>query len=263
VRPRAGGRKRDPVAIARAAAFVDRVLVPYHRVRVTGLERIPDGPALFVANHSGGFYSGDTYLFGAAVLRARGLAHVPYALAHDLVVGFGPLARWLVPLGAVRADTATAAALLAGGAKVLAYPGGDADGARAFRDRNRIRFDGATGYARLALACDVPVVPVVAAGAHSTAVVLADGAAVARLLRTRRWLRLRRWPLLLSVPWGLTFLPSVPYLPLPARITIEVGDPIRFDPSGPAAARDPDHVRACADRVEAVMQATLDRLTAR
>lgn len=254
---------RDPAAIARAAAVVDRVLVPYHRARVTGLDRIPDGPALYVGNHNGGFYSGDTYLFGAAVHRHRGVAHVPYAMAHDLVVAFPPLARVLVPLGAVRADPATAAALLAAGHKVLTYPGGDADGARAFRDRNRLRFDGATGFARLALACGVPVVPVVAAGAHGTAVVLADGRRLAGLLRTQRWLRLRRWPLMLSVPWGLTLLPSVPYLPLPARITIEIGDPIRFDPCGPGAAADRAHVQACAGMVEAVMQATLDRLTAR
>ncbi len=252
---------RDAAAVARAARRVRRWMVPYHRATVRGLDRIPAGPALYVANHNGGFYTGDSYLFGAAVFRARGLADTPWAMTHDL--GVRMLGRWLGPLGAVPADPATAAALLARGDKVLVYPGGDADGARSWFDRHRTTFDGRTGFARVAIACGAPIVPVAAAGAHSTAGVLHDGAAVARLLRTRRWLRLSRWPLMLSIPWGITFLPSVPYLPLPARITIAVGDPIHFDRSGPAAAADEAYVRACAGRAETAVQHLLDDLTAR
>jgi 1-acyl-sn-glycerol-3-phosphate acyltransferase len=251
--------RRDPAAIARAARRVQRLLVPYHRARVLGLDHIPAGAALYVGNHNGGFYTGDTYLFGAAVFRARGLADTPWAMTHDL--GIALLGRWLRPLGAVPADPATAAGLLRRGDKVLVYPGGDADGARPWTRRHTVTFDGRTGFARLAVACGVPVVPVAAAGAHSTAVVVHDGAAVARLLRTRRWLRLSRWPLMLSLPWGLTFLPAVPYLPLPARITIAVGRPLRFDRSGPTAADDEAYVRACAARVETAVQGLLDGMT--
>ncbi len=251
-------QRRDPAAIARAARRVRRLLVPYHRARVHGLEHIPSGAALYVGNHNGGFYTGDTYLFGAAVFHARGLADTPWTMTHDL--GIALLGRWLRPLGAVPADPATAAALLARGDKVLAYPGGDADGARAWSDRHRVIFDGRVGHARLAVACGVPVIPVAAAGAHNTAVVLYDGAAVARLLRTRRWLRLTRWPLMLSLPWGLSFAPAVPYLPLPARITIAVGTPLHFDRHGPDAAADDAYVRACAGRVQAALQALLDDL---
>ncbi|MCM0677949.1 1-acyl-sn-glycerol-3-phosphate acyltransferase [Micromonospora phytophila] len=247
--------QRDPVAIARAARRIERLLVPYHRARVLGVDRIPPGPAIYVGNHNGGFYTGDTYLFGAAVFRARGLADTPWTMTHEL--GIALLGRWLRPLGAVSADPATAAALLARGDKVLAYPGGDADGARSWTERRRVVFDGRVGHARLAVACGVPVIPVAAAGAHNTAIVLYDGAAVARLLRTRRWLRLTRWPLLLSMPWGLTFLPAVPHLPFPARITIAVGEPLRFDRSGPAAAADSGYVTACARQAEAAVQALL------
>lgn len=254
---------RDPEAIARAARRVRRYLVPYHRARVLGLERIPPGPALYVANHNGGFYTGDTYLFGAAVHAARGLADTPWAMTHDL--GVRLLGRRLGPLGAVPARPDTAAALLARGDKVLVYPGSDADGARSWRRRHQVTFDGRTGFARIAVACGVPVVPVAAHGAHGTALVLWDGAPVARLLRTQRWLRLSRWPLLLSLPWGLTFLPSVPYLPLPVRITIAVGEPIRFPRVGAEAAADDAYVRDCAERTRLAVQALLDelRLTAR
>lgn len=251
--------RRDPAAIARAARRVQRLLVPYHRAAVHGIDRVPPGPALFVANHNGGFYTGDTYLFGAAVFQARGLADTPWAMTHDL--GFRLLGRWLGPLGAVPADPATAGALLARGDKVLTYPGGDADGARPWTRRHRVTLDGRTGFARLAIRHGVPVIPVAAAGAHNTAMVLYDGAAVARLLRTRHWLKLSRWPLMLSLPWGVTFAPSVPYLPLPARITITIGDPLRFDRNGPAAADDDEYVRACAAQTQAALQTLLDGLT--
>jgi 1-acyl-sn-glycerol-3-phosphate acyltransferase len=245
--------------MVRAADRVQRYLVRYHRSQVHGFEHIPPGAALYVGNHNGGFCTVDTYLFGAAVLRARGLADTPWVLTHDL--GIKLLGRWLCPLGAVNADPVTAGVLLSRGDKVLVYPGGDADGARRWADRNTVIFDGHTGFARLAVACGVPVVPVAAAGAHGTAIVVSDGAAVARLLRTRRWLRLVRWPLMLSLPWGLTFLPAVPYLPLPARITIAIGQPLRFDRSGPAAAADDAYVRDCAARTEAAVQLLLDDLT--
>jgi 1-acyl-sn-glycerol-3-phosphate acyltransferase len=235
---------------------VQRWLVPYHRARVLGIENIPAGPALYVGNHSGGFYTGDSYLFGAAVFAARGLVDTPWVMTHDL--GMALLGRWLGPLGAVPADPGTAAALLARGDKVLAYPGADADGARRWGHRHRVLFDGRTGHARVAVECGVPVIPVAAVGAHSTAVVLWDGAPVARLLRTRRWLRLSRWPLMVSLPWGLTFLPSVPYLPLPVRITIAVGAPLRFARSGPEAAADDAYVAECARQVEQAVQELLD-----
>ncbi|MGN9809371.1 1-acyl-sn-glycerol-3-phosphate acyltransferase [Micromonospora sp. BQ11] len=233
--------------------------MPYHRAEVHGLENIPPGAALYVGNHNGGFYTGDTYLFGAAVYEERGLVDTPWVMTHDL--GVALLGRWLRPLGAVPADPRTAAALLNGGDKVLTYPGGDCDGARSWRDRRRVVFEGRTGHARLAVACGAPVVPVAAAGAHNTAIVLYDGAAVARRLRAPRWLRLHRWPLLLSLPWGLTFLPAVPYLPLPVRITIAVGPPLRFDRSGPEAAADDAYVRACAAEVATAVQTLLDDLT--
>jgi 1-acyl-sn-glycerol-3-phosphate acyltransferase len=235
-------------------------MVPYHRARVLGVEHLPDGGCLLVGNHNGGFYTGDSYLLGAALYRDRGLAGTPWVMTHDL--GVRLLGRWLGPLGAVPADPAAAAGLLRRGEPVLVYPGADADGARSWRQRHRVTFDGRVGFARLAVELGVPIVPVAAAGAHGTAVVLWDGAPVARLLRTRRWLRLSRWPLLLSLPWGLTFLPSVPYLPLPARITIALGPPLHPERVGKAAADDDAYVKVVAQRVEAAVQALLDELVA-
>lgn len=82
---------------------------------------------------------------------------------------------------------------------------------------------------------------------------------LARRLGTHRWFWTRVWPLFLSVPWGLALGPWMFFVPIPSRIRVEVMAPIRFDRTGDEAAADEAYVRACADRVEAAMQDTLER----
>ncbi len=250
---------RDPATLARAADWVRRVLKPWHRAEVRGLERIPEGAALYVGNHSGGPYSGDTFIFCAEALAAHGLSAVPYALAHEVFLRAPGLRQLLSPLGAVRASHDNALRVFRGGGKVLVYPGGELDSLRPFRQRDRVVFGERRGYIRLALRAGVPIVPVVAAGAHATLVVLDDMRWLARALGTDRWLRLKALPIALSVPWGLTIGYVPPYLPLPSRMLIEVLEPIRFDESA-EAADDESVVVACDARVRELMQATLTRL---
>ncbi len=253
---------RDPKRIDFAIKWIERTLVPWHRAEVTGVERIPAGKGLYVGNHSAGSMLLDTYLAGWAIYRRRGIEDIPYALAHDLILDL-PIARQLMrPVGAVRANHENAARLFADGHKLIVYPGGEAETFRKFSDRNRILFGGRTGYVRLALRHGVPIIPVVGQGAHASFMVLHDMPGVARALRLDRLLRVKTWPLTLSLPWGLTLGPPLFFLPFPVKIRVEFLEPILFDRSGEAAARDEAYVRACADRVEAEMQAALTRLAA-
>ncbi len=244
--------QREPAFVARCAGLVRRVHTRWHRGEVRGLEHIPPGPALYVGNHSGGLWTPDTFIFAQAVHDARGIEDVPYGLAHDLGVDVPPLNRLLVPLGAVRAVPGNAERLLAAGHKVLVYPGGDEDALRPFRQRGRVVFGGRRGFARLALKAGVPIVPVVAAGAHSGFIILDDGRRLARLLRADRWARLKVFPIILCAPWGLALGPAVLYVPFPSKVLVEVLPPI-----APEGTSD-----ELAGRVEATMQATLDRLEA-
>ena len=180
--------ERDEPLLARLAEVADKLFRPYFRADVRGLERIPRGAALFVGNHNAGLLAPEAFLlFGA--LRHRALSDVPYALTGDLLVAVPALERAAAKLGLVRARPEVALRLLAGDAKVLVYPGGDVESMRPYADRDRIVFGGRRGYIRLALRAGVPIVPVVAAGAHSTFIVLSDGR---RLLRRRVRARLRR-----------------------------------------------------------------------
>ncbi|MBI4954380.1 MAG: acyltransferase family protein [Myxococcales bacterium] len=251
---------RDEGLIAAAVGFVEQTLGRYHRAEVRGVERIPPGAALYVGNHNSYTYTPDTYLFAAAAYRKHGIEAVPFGLAHEVIFSFPVVNQFLAPLGAVRASHQNGERLLGSGRKVLVYPGGDLDALRPYRHRNRIVFGGRRGYVRLALRAGVPIVPVVAAGAHATLLVLDDLRPLARAIGAERYLRTKVWPLSLSFPWGLTLGPPPPWLPYPARILMEVLPPVRFERTGPAAAADEAWVARCADAVERAMQAALTRL---
>ncbi len=250
---------RDDDLLARTVERIAPALDFWFQPEVRGLERVPDGPALLVSNHSGGSMSPDSFVLGVALYRARGIAAVPYWLAHDMVVGL-PLFRQFVPLGVVRASSTMAHAVFEAGRKVLVYPGGEQDTLRPWSQRDRINFAGRTGYVRLALRDRVPIVPVVVAGSHEVFVVLRGGERFSRWLATDKLFRVKTWPVTLSFPWGVTPGPPPLYLPFPVRMLIELLDPIEFERTGPEAAEDEAWVRECDRRVRAEMQRALSRL---
>jgi len=253
---------RDPDRVDRWCRAIRGPATTYFRYELRGAEHIPDGPVLYVGNHSGGILTPDTFLLCAELYAHRGIDAMPYGLGHEVAITAPIAHQVVVPLGAVRASHENAHRLFTAGHKVMVYPGGDLDNQRPFRHRHRIVFGGRSGYIRLALREGVPIVPITTAGGHSTFVIVDDLRWLARLSGARRFLRSKVWPLTWSIPWGLTLGPVPLYVPLPSRILAEIGDPIRFERTGPQAAKDDDYVRRCDERVRSLMQTTLDALAA-
>jgi hypothetical protein len=104
----------------------------------------------------------------------------------------------------------------------------------------------------------VPVVPVVGHGGHETTFVLTRGERFAKLLSAQT-VRMDGAPIMFQVPWGLS-LPALPGVPLPARITVQVCEPLDWTRFGPNAVDDPDALEACYEEITNVMQSTLDAL---
>ncbi len=251
---------RDPEVLQRFADTAGPILDAWFRPEVRGLGNIPQGAALYVCNHSGGFLTPDTWILAVSLVRQRGIEDVPYALAHQVVIEAPGTNQMLTAMGALAANPENAHRVFEAGYKVLVYPGGDLDAFRPSRDRNRVVFGPRRGYIRLALREGVPIIPVISAGAHDGWWVLSDGRWLSRLLRTHRFLRTDVLPITVSLPWGLT-VGAPPYLPLPVSVCLEVLSPIAFERSGEEAARDADYVERCHERVLDAMQISLDRLT--
>lgn len=251
--------RRDPATIDRFLGALEGPLEAWFRPVVRGFERLPAGPALVVANHNGGILMPDVFVLSCAWRRARGTDDLPYALGHDRAMKLPHLGPFLEALGGLRATPDAAHEVFRAGHKVLAFPGGDVECFRPFRERNQIVFGPRRGYVRLAIKEGVPICPVVTAGGHSTFVVLDDGRKLASMLGLKK-LRVNVCPTVLSVPWGLTVGFPPPYVPLPTRMWTEVLEPIHFTRAGEEAAADDAFVEACHAQVVGRMQAALDRL---
>ncbi len=230
----------------------------YFDAEVRGFENIPEGPVMLVANHSGGMMTPDTSAFMAHWYRERGLDAPLVGLAFDAAFGIPGFRTVLRRLGLVPARRANAARALGQGAAVLVYPGGAHEVFRPWSMRNRIDFGGHKGFVSLALQLGVPVVPVVGHGGHETFVVLARGDRVGRSLGLDK-VRVNVCPLVFQLPWGIS-PPAAPNLPLPAKITIQVGEPLDWAKYGSEAAQDPDRVDRCYDEITGRMQAILTEL---
>lgn len=236
------------------------MLARYHRLTVRGLDRIPHGPAIFVGNHNGGLSPIDG-LFLIHYYRKLGFDEPIYTLAHDILFRIPKIARVLNSIGILPASRETARAVLEAGHKLLVFPGGDIENLRPFSQRRRVVLGGRRGFARLALREGVPIIPVVNAGGHETLVVLAQGRRLAKAIGADRFARVHSLPLIFALPWGFLFGPmaALPYLPLPAKVTVQVGQPIE-----PAAWEDMGHPDTLADelylQVEQTMQYMLSEL---
>ena len=199
----------------------------YFRAEVTGFERVPEeGPVLFVGNHSGGNMTPDSMVFMLAFNTYFGVDRPVYALAHSLVTSWPVIGKLAGKWGIVTAGPEMARAVLDEGHSVLVYPGGDVDTHRPWSARHEIRFDGRRGFLRLAKETGVPIVPVVAVGGQDTYLPLSDGRRLAEILQLDKRARLKVLPISLALPWGLNVGDFLGHVPLPAKIRLEVLEPI-------------------------------------
>jgi 1-acyl-sn-glycerol-3-phosphate acyltransferase len=256
--PRADLDDRDPDFIRERLPLMWLLATFWFRGEVRGLGNIPEsGPVLLVGNHSGGNMTPDTIVFALAFNTYFGVERAFYQLAHNLVLSMPGLGQ-LRKFGTVAASPQNARKALDAGAALLVYPGGDYEVHRPTWQRNRVDFGGRTGFIRLALERDIPIVPVVSIGGQETALFLSRGEGLARLLALDRMFRLKVLPLSLALPWGLNVGDMLGHFPLPAKLTIETLPPIDLRAEfGP----DPD-VAEVYDHLVRIMQDTLDALAA-
>ena len=215
---------RDGAHVARLMPLLKLAVKYYFRSEVRGIENVPDGGALIVSNHSGGWVAMDVPVIAVAFHDEFGPDRPLWILAHDMLfMGNG---KQIFPrAGFLPATRENAHAALTSGGVTIVFPGGDFDCFRPVTDANRIDFAGRMGYVRTAMEADVPIVPVVSIGGQEAYLFLSRGEAVARLFRLEKLLRTRYAPLSFGFPFGFTFgIP--PNLPLPTKIVTRVLEPI-------------------------------------
>jgi 1-acyl-sn-glycerol-3-phosphate acyltransferase len=253
-----GALDLPPKVVDLASRFI-QLAGRYFDAEVEGLDRVPAGGALLVGNHNANGVIADSFIFAEALLRHMRFEEPVLALVHEAVLKLPAVGAIARRIGAIPATHEAADRALAAGKKVLVYPGGGWEASRPSRERDRIDFKGRRGFVRLALRTKVPIVPVVAAGAHDGWYVLFRGHTIAKALKLDRRFRMDVFPIAIGLPAGLIIGPVTPHIPLPHKILIEVLDPIALD----GDPEDADDVSRGYTVVTRAMQDALTRLAAR
>jgi len=242
--------KRDPRFIERVLPLVEFLSERYFDLRCEGEDHIPNEPVVFACNHNNG-YLGPEVVCTLGILWKRPMP--VYAMAHDFAMTqLTPLGRVIQRGGGVRATPENAhRVLVERGAQLLVYPGGELDSFRHFSKRNQVVIVPRAGFVRVAQKAKVSIVPIVAAGAHRSAVIVAEGKRIVRTLRLHERARIDRFPIAFALPWGIALGPWAPYFPLPFGVRL------RFLPAIDQTG-DP---RSVAVHVQTKMQRALDEMT--
>ncbi len=192
------------------AAFFHRF---YFRSEVYGIENVPSGRALIIANHSGQLPI-DGLAIGAALMLDAEPPRFPRSMVEKWSAEL-PFVSVLFPrVGQVVGSPENARRLLQNDETVLVFPEGSRGISKTF-DRRYQLVDFGLGFMRLALETGTPIIPVAVVGAEEQYISLADLKPLAKLL-------------------GMPALPVMPqlflgmFLPLPTKYRLYFGEPLTF-----------------------------------
>jgi len=213
----------DPRTLKATLAATHWLFTTYFRVHCHGINELPAGKVMVVANHSGQMPIDAAMLSMALISKAD-----PPRIARGMVdywVPSLPFISDLFPrLGELVGSPQNCLDLLAGNQCVMVFPEGTRGLGKPFTRRYQLEKFG-TGFLRLALEAKAPIMPVAVIGAEEAYPGLFNLRPLARLL-------------------GLPYFPITPFfplfgalgaLPIPTRITLRFGKPITFkgDPDMP------------------------------
>ncbi len=191
------------------AALFRPIYEKYFRVEVHGIDNVPaEGPVLIIANHSGQLPI-DGLLIGYALGTREKQPRLPRAMIERFFPTVPYLGNMLNQIGAVLGDPVNCAKVLERGEAVIVFPEGVRGSGKLYRDRYKLMRFG-NGFMHLAMQYNAAIVPVGVVGCEETIPAFANIKPLAKLL---------------GVPYVPLALPVI----FPAKVIINVGEPMYFD----------------------------------
>lgn len=235
--------------------FTDAALLPvlrrladrWFRVEIQGVENLPVGAGLLVANHAGALPL-DALVLQSMVFDSTG-RHLR-TLGADLIFQNPQLGHLARKTGAVPAHRADAQRLLGAGQLVSVFPEGFKGLGKPYAQRYRLQRFGRGGFVSVAVRAQAPIVPVSIVGSEEIYPQVGQLPGLARKL-------------------GLPYVPITPLfpllgvfgmVPLPSKWVIRIGEQIATDELPPTSAEDPATVFGVTEQVRETIQHTLDGL---
>jgi 1-acyl-sn-glycerol-3-phosphate acyltransferase len=194
----------------------------WFRVEAEGVEQVPAGRVLLIANHAGNTFAYDGVMLGMAMLLEAQPPRIVRGMAEYYLPTIPFFSTFLQRMGSVVGTPENCVQLLDRGECIMVFPEGERGFVKTYAQRYRLQRFG-LGFLRLALETDTPIVPVGIVGAEEQS---------PGLLRSRTLGRLIGAPVA-PVTWTFPWLGPAGMLPLPVKFRLRFGAPIRFegDPS--------------------------------
>jgi 1-acyl-sn-glycerol-3-phosphate acyltransferase len=193
------------------AAFFHRL---WFRTEVHGIERVPEGRCLIIANHSGQLPL-DGLVIGAALVMDAEPPRFPRSMVEKWSAEL-PFVSVLFPrVGQVVGSPDNARRLLQNDETLVVFPEGSRGISKTYAHRYQL-VDFGLGFMRLALETGAPIVPVAVVGAEEQYISVADLKPIARVLG------MPALPLMPQLLFGMV-------LPLPVKYRLYFGEPLRFE----------------------------------
>ena len=213
----------------------------YFRVQTHGIEQVPPGKVMLIGNHSGQLPLDATMIAMSLLLEGE-----PPRVVRAMVEKWAPTLPFVAPffarIGQVVGTPENCRRLLAAGETIMVFPEGVRGLNKTYDKRYQLQEFG-SGFMRLALETQTPVLPVAVVGAEEQAPAFFDFKAAAKLIG---------FP---SLPITLTGIP----LPLPVKYHLWFGPPMRF--SGRADDDDAElerKVREVKSAIQSLLKKGLD-----
>lgn len=204
----------DPDAAKYAVSVASFFYKLYFRTEVHGMDNVPEGRVLLIANHSGQIPL-DGMMIGTALFLDADPPRVIRAMVEKWSQKLPYVGTFFSRVGQVVGVPENCRRLLEMGEPILVFPEGTRGISKPFSKRYHLE-DFGLGFMRLAMETDTPIVPVAVVGAEEQYINLGN----------------LRWA---AKAMGAPVFPVVPQwmiggaMPLPVKYHIHFGEPMRFE----------------------------------
>lgn len=205
----------DPRVAKYAVVAARAIYKRYFRTEVFGIDHVPEGRVMLIANHSGQLPF-DGLAIGAALLLEAKRPRFVRSMVEKWTATLPFIAEFFPRVGQVVGVPENCIRLLENEEAVLVFPEGSRGISKTFDRRYQLTEFG-LGFMRMALAAKAPIVPVAVIGAEEQYI------SIGNLERIARWLGMPALPVMpqLLLPGG--------FLPLPTKYRIYFGEPLTFE----------------------------------
>lgn len=186
----------------------------YFDTRVHNIQNIPtSGPFMVVSNHSGQIAI-DGMLISTAFVTEPENPIILRPMIERFMMGMPFIAKWTLEAGGVLGDRSNCSKLLEKGESVLVFPEGVRGIAKSTQEFYHLK-KFTRGFLRIALAQNVPILPIAVVGAEEFYPYVYQARKIAK------YLHLPSLPITPLFPW----LGPIGVIPLPSPVDIHIGSP--------------------------------------